>query len=330
MSLSSSISSSEAVRWLAAVAAVALLVIVAVCALNWWGVSRGLVGWEATRLQREQLRKIEAAPGVDVVLVGDSTLGNAVDARAWSEATGLQVLAVPLTGRYGYEGSLNLLRRVVARHRPQVVVVMQALDMPTRRISWEGLLFTAERWSDLEGAPLWRLVPPLANLDLTAGMLETLARPERPVLFDSRGYVPQAPARQRQRVVGMAEVLDPADIRPEKQRYLREIGALCREIAARCVYLHGPYPSPACEASRAYVAAADRFVSSAGLVPATDTPICLPPGAVGDAEDHVRPAMKEHYSELYRLAAAAVAHELRARGPAQDASRTGTRARHLR
>lgn len=329
MSPSSSISSSEAGRWLAAVGAAVLLVVAGVCALNWWGVSRGLVGWDATRLQREQLRKIEGAPEVDVILLGDSTLGNAVNARAWSEATGLHVLAVPLTGRYGYEGSLNLLRRVVGRHRPEVVVVMQALDMPTRRISWEGLLFTAERWRDLEGAPLWQLVPPLANLDLTFGMIETLARPERPVLFDARGYVPQAAVTQRERAAGPSEVLDPADIRPEKQRYLREIGALCRKIGARCVYLHGPYPTPACEASRPYVAAADQFVRGAGLDPAPDTPICLPPGAVGDAEDHVHPALKERYSELYRLAAAAVAPELRVR-PAVDGSRSGTRARHLR
>ncbi len=330
MSPSSSISSSEAGRWLAVVAAATLLAIVAICVLNWWGVSKGLVGWEATRLQREQLRKIEGAPRIDVVLLGDSTLGNAIDARAWSEATGLQVLAVPLTGRYGYEGSLNLLRRVADRHRPQIVVVMQALDMPTRRVSWEGLLFTAARWSDLDGAPLWKLVPPLANLDLTFGMIETAARPERPVLFDARGYVPQVPVKQRQRVAGPSEVLDPADIRPEKQRYLREIGALCERIGARCVYLHGPYPSPACEASRAYRAAADRFVRGAGLDVAPGTPICLPAEAVGDAEDHVHPALKDQYSELYRLAAAAVAPELRLRSPAVAGSRTGTRARHLR
>jgi hypothetical protein len=86
---------------------------------------------------------------------------------------------------------------------------------------------------------------------------------------------------------------------------------------------------PACEASRAYLEAAARFVRDAGLELAPATPICLPPGAVGDAADRVHPALKERYSELYRLAAAAVAPELRAR-PAVDGSRPGTRARHLR
>jgi hypothetical protein len=311
MSPSSSISSSEAGRWLACVAAATLAVLAAICLVNWLGVRHGLVGWKSTQLERVQIRKIEAAPGVDVVLLGDSTLGNAIDARAWSEATGLRVLSVPLTGQYGYEGSLNMLRRVLRRHRPAIVVVMQAFDMPTRNLSWEGLLFTAERWSDLAGAPPWELVPPLANLDLTGGMLQALGRPDKPVLFDERGFVPQALSPARRRVaLEPAEILEPSEIRPEKQLYLREIGAVCRRTQARCVYLHGPYPKPACEGSRAYLAAANRFVRAAGLVPAPGTPACLPPQDIGDSEDHVLPEAKPRYSEVYRMAAARVAPAL--------------------
>lgn len=325
MSPSSSISSSSAGRWLGIVAAVTLAVVIAVCLANWWGIRQGLVGWQAARLQHEQLQKIAAAPRVDVVLVGDSTLGNAIDARAWSRATGLQVLSVPLTGRYGYAGSLNLLRRVLARHDPGIVIVMQAFDMPTRRVAWDGLLFTAAAWSDLAGAPLWRVVPPLANLDLTVGMIQSLLRPPPPVLFDAQGYVPQNRATaMRRRALAEVDLPSADEIRPEKQRYLREIGAACRNAGSRCIYLHGPYPSPQCEASSAYREAADRFVATAGLIPAPGTPVCLPREAVGDAEDHVMPEMKAHYSEVYRQAAASVAPELAA-GPVANVRRSRAR-----
>jgi hypothetical protein len=280
-------------------------VVAIVCAIAWAGVQRGLVSWQATQLLRYQIAKIEAAPRIDLLLVGDSTLANAVDARAWSEATGLSVVSVALTGAYGYEGSLNMLRRALRREQPpRAVLVMQAFDMPTRHISYEGLLYTADRLSDLAGAEPWELVQPLANLDLVLAMLDP---PRARAAFREIERYEYPRQRRRPEDGGpprpKSEVLTPDMIRPAKARFLRRLGDLCQEAGIACAYAQGPYPEPHCEASRDYAAAAADFVAAAGLPVVAGTPVCLPTEDVGDAEDHVRPERRPYYSDVYlRLA----------------------------
>jgi hypothetical protein len=115
---SSSISSSEAARYLGLVLLAAAIVVSGIAGISLIGIEQGLVTWKEAKLLRHQLDKIDAASRVDVLLVGDSTLGNTVDAEAWSRESGQAVLSLPLTGDYGYGGTLNMLRRVLRRHRP--------------------------------------------------------------------------------------------------------------------------------------------------------------------------------------------------------------------
>ncbi len=298
---SSSISSSEARRFALVAGLTALLVVAVVCAVSWQGVRRGLVDWQSAQLLRYQVDKIEALPRIDLLLVGDSTLANAIDAKAWSEATGLSAVSVALTGSYGYAGSLNMVRRALRREqKPRAVLVMQAFDMPTRRISYEGLLYTADKPGDLAGAEPWKLVEPLANLDLALAMLDP---PRAHAAFEEiRRY--EYP-RQRPRPesggpkVPEALPLTTDMIRPAKGRFLRKLGELCAEAGIACAYAHGPYPAAACGASAGYARASARFVAEAGLAIVPGTPVCLPPRDIGDAEDHVRPERRQHYSAVY-------------------------------
>lgn len=279
----------------------ALLVVAIVCAASWQGVRRGLVDWQAAQLLRYQIAKIEAVPRIDLLLVGDSTLANAVDARAWSEATGLAVVSVALTGSYGYEGSLNMVRRALRREqKPRAVLVMQAFDMPTRRISYEGLLYTAQTPADLAGAEPWKLVEPLANLDLVLAMLDP---PRARAAFAEIERYEYPRQRQRPEAGGpkvpQASPLTADMIRPAKGRFLHKLGELCAEAGIACAYAHGPYPAAACGGSQEYVTASARFVAEAGLAVVPGTPVCLPPRDIGDAEDHVRPERRRHYSAVY-------------------------------
>ena len=300
-SRSSSISSSDARRFLLTAAASALAVVAIVCAVAWTGVQRGLVGWQTAQLLRYQIAKIESLEHIDLLLVGDSTLANAVDAKAWSEATGLAVASVALTGAYGYEGSLNMVRRALRRpDPPRAVLVMQAFDMPTRRISYEGLLFTAGRLTDLAGAAPWRLIEPLANLDLLLAMLDP---PRASAAFrevESYEYPRQRPRPEDGGPPRPeAEALAPDMLRPAKAQFLRQLGELCAEAGIACAYAHGPYPARYCGPSSAYATAAADFVAAAGLTIVAGTPVCLPDDDLGDAEDHVRPDRRAHYSAIY-------------------------------
>ena len=300
MSPSSFISSSEALRYLGLLAAAALLAVIGVCALSLWGIEDNLVAWKDTKLLRYQVAKLEATPQVDILLLGDSSLGNAIDARAWSRATGLKVTSLALTGGWGYAGSLNMLRRALRRGlHPRLVLIFQTVEMMSRNISYDGLLYSARTLADLGGMPVWRLPLPLANLDIPMGMLETLLAPEAiDEALRSVDYVPQTPQDPAQ-VQREEKRLTPAMIRPEKTFYLDAIGRLCRRAGLTCVYAHGPYVDPACSTLGPYLEAVDTRIRAAGLIVLAGTPFCMPLSAAGNAPDHVFPPLKARFSEAY-------------------------------
>jgi hypothetical protein len=299
MSPNSSISASEARRYLLVGAVSALALVLAICALSLWGMQNGLSEWRESELLRYQIDKIEDLKQVDILLVGDSSLGNAIDARDWSRRLGLSVVSVPLVGTYGFEGTLNMLRRAVREVRPRAVVVMQTLDMMRRKPSWPGALYTAENVSDLADIPVRDTLSSLATWDIVTGMLEEAAIGGTIDPAISRiDYVPQNPARFGRPL--SPRTYGPGAVREDAAASLHRIGDFCRQQGLTCFYASGPYLNPECAESRSYAAAVADLARLAGLIPVAGTPVCMPPSDVGDSEDHVRPIRRLQYSEIHR------------------------------
>ena len=276
--------------------------------VSWLCLSHGLVGWHFAQLYRYQLAKLATSEPVALLLVGDSSLGNAVDARAWTRSLHQPVLSLALSGDYGYRGTLNMIRRTLRKQRPKAVVIFQTLDIATRKPSYEGQIYTAERLADLTGVPPIRLLATLASLDPPLSALATAFRdPEDMSAIATTDYYPQAPAGRRRPLHPVdTPPLAADDIRPLDIASLSEIAALCRNSGIRCLYMHGPFVQPQCAGSAEYLDALDEQISSTGLEVVPGTPICMPRADAGDAEDHVVPELKSRYSVRYLRLARAV------------------------
>ncbi|WP_343713538.1 hypothetical protein [Inquilinus sp.] len=299
MSPNSSISASDARRYLLTGAAAAAALVVAICALSLWGMQHGLSEWRESELLRYQIDKIDDTSQVDILLVGDSSLGNSIDARDWSRRLGLSVMSLPLVGTYGFEGTLNMLRRAVRETRPRVVVVMQTLDMMRRKPSWPGALYTAETLGDLADVPPREMLASLATWDIPAGMLQAAVTGGAIDPAIARvDYVPQNPARFGGPLY--PRTYEPGAVRRDAAASLRRIGDFCRDQALTCLYASGPYLNPQCKESRGYAAAIAEVARQAGMIPVDGTPVCMPRSDVGDSEDHVIPSRRPQYSEIQR------------------------------
>ncbi len=313
---SSSISNSEPdaiaahsiARYLASGVAGGLGAVLLVSLVSWLCLSHGLVGWHFAQLYRYQLAKLATSEPVALLLVGDSSLGNAVDARAWSSSLHEPVLSLALSGDYGYRGTLNMIRRTLRQHRPKAVVIFQTLDIATRKPKYEGQIYTAERVADLAGVPPLQLLATLASLDPPLSALATAFQgPEDMSALAATDYYPQAPAGSRRQLWSVdAPPLAADEIRPLDIASLGEIAALCRDSGIRCLYMHGPLVQPQCAGSAAYIGALNEQINSTGLEVVPGTPICMPRGEAGDAEDHVAPELKWRYSQRYLRLARAV------------------------
>lgn len=282
--------------------AVASLLTVLLSLFNWYGFTRGLSDLPESRLLRRQVDQLATAPKPDVLLLGDSSLANAVDPAAWSRESGLAVLAAPLTGNIGYEGTLNMLRRALRRHRPELVVIMQTIELAARDPVPQGALLTAETWGDLEGVMPWHVVSYFASSEMTRSIVQGLLDgPGDPRGVMRGGFVRQKATPDLAEVSAKQKFLVPSDLNPAKLDVLARIGRLCAASGLRCVYAHGPYLEPACSTAGDYLAELDRRIRAMeGLEVLGPSPLCFTGGAAGDQPDHVKRALRPLFSEAYR------------------------------
>lgn len=262
------------------------------------------------RLYAFQLEKLAYAGPMATAFVGDSTLGNAIDARIFHELAHAPAINLALTGSYGYAGSYHMLRRLLTRDpvlQPRNVIIVQAPDMLKREdddlaalMSEDGAGFELPAFQELPGT----LSAYLAYLKLVYSE-DVMKKNFRYAFADSEphgdwmlDYVPQRPPLRVTPELLAREKLSPG-INPGKLRYLEKIAALCKNAQVNCVYAHGPMLDALCAGSQPYFAQAAQAIRGTGLRLLADTPLCIPEGELGDAVDHVRPAFKTQATRNY-------------------------------
>src|SRR5262249_16834400 len=104
-------------RALVALFTAAFVVVAGATAFSYAGlrceISR-LANVKLLRYQKQKLARSHAA----LVLVGDSSLGNAIDAELLSQLSGKPTINLALTGSHGFEGAYNMLRRAFRQGTP--------------------------------------------------------------------------------------------------------------------------------------------------------------------------------------------------------------------
>ncbi|MGH6881425.1 hypothetical protein [Hypericibacter sp.] len=304
----SSISSSSFRRYLIVAAVLFVTALVGMVTLSMIGYGLGLVDASNRNLFDYQVRKIDQADQIDIVFVGDSSLGNAIDADLFGKLAGARTLNLALSGTYGVGASYNMVRRSFERHHPRLVVVMQSLKTMKRPEAAAGYFFTTDhpQWSDLSPVELAKVYLSFraASETITQIRRNGLTRMATVMVGD---YVPQQ-MRGTDRLAPPAEVAEepllPGMISHEQLRFLQRIGTFCKSQGVPCLYASGPIYDGYCAQSAAYQGALADAVRAAGLTMVEGTPLCMPIDHVGDAVDHVKPEFKDEYTRRYFAAIA--------------------------
>jgi hypothetical protein len=300
MSQNSSTSSSEYRRYFSVLLGTTLVLLVAVLLLNFVGLRQGISSQAWVQLlQHQNDKNLAAAGSIDTVFVGDSSLGNGISSATWSQLSGQPSLNLALTGSFGFGGSLNMLRRTLEQHAVRTVVVMQTADLMTRPFDYQGYIQTA-RGQELLQVPIREMLRAFLNWDGFKGTVSAVMESRQHdyiehdyirqgTRLDQRGF-----ARQQEKLRLVPVRIDTANL-----RFLREIGAVCREHRLQCVYAHGPLVEQACTKSASYFVEVNAHIRASGLEPVPGTPVCVPVEDLGDSIDHVRPELKDEYTRRY-------------------------------
>jgi hypothetical protein len=315
MYLRSSISSSDLRRYLIVLACVLGTLLTGLAAFTAAGYGLGIVDTGNAEIYDYQLKKIEHLKKADIVFVGDSSLGNGIDAKYFTDLSGLTTANLALSGSYGLGGSLNMIHRVLKNgDHPKAVVIMQSITTMTKSHAFAGYFFSAPPLSKLS-LPPDKILEIYLNLGAAKQILRQLMRKglhiKQPAITND--YLEQrwSPNQPAEIIEAKLKPLLPDMIAEGQLEYLAQIANLCRSSRLICIYAHGPVYEGYCQEARAYLERLDTKIRLTGLHVLSGTPVCLEQNEIGDSIDHVKPDLKQvftrRYFELFRKTLAQIA-----------------------
>jgi hypothetical protein len=295
-------SSSDVTCYLRTLAVTLGVLIVSLVGITAAGYHLGLVDASNHAIYSYQRAKIDRLPSIDIVFVGDSSLGNAINADLFGQLSGAPTANLALTGSFGSGGAYNMIRAVMADHRPRLFVVLQTIDVMHRKEAFPGFYFSAAPGELLTTSPIQILElyfsqktakKVLAQVADT-GFADTAERIENDYITQ-RGHPIGRPPREE---VAIHPLL-PDMVADTQLGYIRRIADLCRSADVACVYAHGPVFDGYCHQAAAYIAELNVRVRAAGLDVVPGTPLCMEEAEVGNSIDHVRSDLKDAYTRRY-------------------------------
>lgn len=259
-------------------------------------------------LVRHQIEQINTDAPVHTLFVGDSSLGNAINAPLFAEISGAPAMSLALTGSFGVQGSINMALRAMQKH-PEIrnVVVMQTLDIFQRRFgSWPYATV------DLELPQTFIAIAVSENMSSTAvamGYLQFITGFQHfeygkadvtPGLSSETLYTEQSKRRfnNGMRTLGAENWITGAP-RESVVRALDEFARYCKERGVRCVFVFGPMHEKVIAQSQAYVKDVYDMLRQTDSLTFVDALTALPAEEIGDSEDHVAPEYQAKTTQQY-------------------------------
>ena len=289
------------------------LALIAAAGVSWFGLDQcPLSDRNVCGIYHFQRAKLAAAPEtVDLMMLGDSSLGNAVDGQQMGALVGRSTVNLAMSG-----GSLGLganyiqLQDALKHHRIRNVVIMftPAGFRHRFKLASEGYVFATG--GDLRRA----MVSPTVFFRSLLAMGRMLfdikslsAGAKRLALGIETGGECFGCAEHGYPRQTRTEFIDNGDLKrwrgpvADFDPFLARIAALCRSAGVNCLYMHGPIAQFALDNNPGYIAQVNAKVTAAGLQLVDPEPIVLPEGETGDAINHVRPDLRAAYTEkIYR------------------------------
>jgi len=259
-------------------------------------------------LVRYQLERIALPDPVHTLLVGDSSLGNAVSAPLFSAVTGRPALSLALTGSFGVQGSVNMALRAM-QHHPEIrnVVFFQTLDIFQRR-SGTWPYATVDPWCP----QTWRSIAVsdgVTAIDVLAGYLQFVTdlghlrhgmTDMTPELSAGTLYTEQADSRFNNggRTLGVKNWITGTP-RERVVQALDEFAAYCAARGVRCIFVFGPMHEEVIAHSAGYVREVWRLLNKTRHLTVVPELFPLSADRLGDSEDHVAPEFQAETTRQY-------------------------------
>ena len=261
------------------------------------------------RLYEYQINKIKNTKDVDTIFLGDSSLGDGINAELWSKLSHKKALNLGLTGNFGYEGAYNILQTLLFEgHNPKNLIIFFEPKQITMGVSSLSLAQTSPYKTKNESQFIenmkmfWLLnISKDGVIFNIKKIFDNSQKVDDQMLFEN-DFMIQKPTKREKNRFDFSSVkftLSVNDINPKKIYYLEKINEICRKYKINCIYVHGPVAEQFCNWMVDFKPKAEEFISKSGLKIVNNSPICPPSEDMGDTINHIHPEMKDHYTKKY-------------------------------
>ena len=246
-------------------------------------------------LYEYQLNKIKKKSTYSNLLIGDSSLGNAIDSDEFSRLSSQTTINSAMTGLYGYAGSYNILK-TTHKHHPELknVIIMQTLDMQTKKVSMEGYVRTVNSVSDFTELELKDKIHFLKNyISFIKSIPVQFPKKKHSLIYDD--YIKQNRIYEPDKI---QKPFDKNNINHEKNKFLLKIIDYCSKNNINLIYAHGPIYQAKLEVSQNYITTVNKILAHTGIT-LISSPIGIKKKHLGDNIDHINPRFKKEYTSKY-------------------------------
>lgn len=301
----SSTSSSDLRGYLVALACFCLLLVSSVAVFSAVSMRSGTMDLGFALLLKHQEDKLASAQKIDTVFVGDSSLGNSIDAALFSDLTQHPSINLALTGRFGYAGSTNMALRAARDLGAKNIIIMQSVEIASRPPGALGNAFTGDQRDRFSpgniGSYIDFIISEVAFRASIKGLSRKLRGKQRDqVIVDD--YVAQTEPLSLQQAIKETSPLltSAAAIQEDAVLELKELAQSCKVLSLNCIFVHGPLLEYRCVRWKPYIEAVAASVTQMELTLANNgKPYCFPAEKLGDSGDHVAPQYKQEATRLY-------------------------------
>lgn len=278
--------------------ATVIVFLVSTAGISTLAIQNGVVDLPYAQLYAYQRSKVDSLKSTDLLFIGDSSLGNAIDVRLCTSEYNITCTSLALTGAFGYGGSLGMLERALNRTTPKAVIVFQTLDMMSRGVSSKAYSLISPKKSKVL----------FSNFEDTASTLWNFNYVKVAFKKGLKGAVPPTDMVARDYIVQLNNLsLKPEPVVPEwkktaspkKIKYLKEIVTLCKEENIPLLYVYGPLAAPSYRGAHKFKSESDALIAATGITMAKGTPFIIPWKEVGDSSDHVNPVFRKKFTRMY-------------------------------
>lgn len=261
----------------------------------------------------QEFKMATASPNVETVFLGDSSLGYALDAKAFSKLDGKLTLNLALTGwNYGFPAAYSLLVELLKKVRPKnVVISLTPQDFIESIAALDDLPLRGFIQASRQNPHILFSISPLISWRVSALIFKYAF--DKRYLLDGIRYAsgqtePIAPYFEKfDYLPPINEAINvnlPPDVwtlpvTHDYDAFFQKMAELCHQENLNCLYLHSTLFKKTAEKNRAFIEELGNRIERAGIRVPYKMPIEIPDSEIGNTINHVLPQYRQLYTQKF-------------------------------